>query len=246
MSIWCLHGNLQLPSTWNAFHNQWTCTDASGNRSVIPLICPNFWQQKNPDFTTWSSRFCKSVSETPTQMPRWLMGYSMGGRLALHAAIQCPTLFKGVIVIGAHPGLPSDRERSRQHVADQQWAKRFRTENWTTLLKAWDALPVFCGKPNTLPRSEASFSREQLAFSFEQFSKAKQAYLPPKLATLRYPPVLFLSGEEDLKYRAIGDQLAANCPMINHVTVPNAGHRVPWENPAAFIKIIQVFLDNTS
>ena len=246
MNLWCLHGNLQLPTVWDLFTDQWKLPYPENTATPVSLITPNFWDDDAQSFTAWTTSFCEQVAEQSENKSNWLLGYSMGGRLALHAALHRPSLFRGVIVVGAHPGFPSIEQRQRQQIADAHWAKRFREDQWDDILRDWDTLPVFGGRPNISPRAESLFSREKLASGFENFSKAQQAYLTPALSSLTSPPILFVSGEDDEKYSDIGASLEEACTCISHVIIPNAGHRVPWENPTAFVKKIQVFLDNTS
>ncbi len=174
------------------------------------------------------------------------MGYSLGGRLALHAILANPNHWQGAIIIGAHPGFANEKAKEDQRIRDAAWGKQFLEEPWNDLLSAWDALPVFHGRPNKTPRSESSFSRRRIAQCFESFSKGNQEFLPPTLAALQYPPVLYISGEEDKKYSDIGNQLSEACSIVQHEIIPDAGHRVPWENSNAFCHVIQVFLNATS
>ncbi len=57
-----------------------------------------------------------------------------------------------------------------------------------------------------------------------------------------HPPVLLISGEADIKYNYIAKQLSADCPAAAHLSLPGAGHRVPWEAPDAFTEAVQQFL----
>lgn len=245
MTIWCLHGNLQQPNVWHPFENRWTY---QGN--AITLQYPNMRPQAGDDCARWASRFCasvaQSVSQTGKAQRQWLLGYSLGGRLALHAALAQPNLWAGIVVAGAHPGIADEKARQQQLVRDSAWAERFSNEPLTALFAEWDTLPVFGGISNPTAREVNNFDREQIADTFTRFSKGRQLYLLPDLALLEQPPILYISGEKDARYTLLGKMLAKRCPVIQHHIIPEAGHRVPWENPAAFVKIIQVFLDQTS
>ncbi len=249
MKLWCLHGNLQLPTVWNIFEDTWRVTNAEGESAPIQLCRLNLWQTTPPDFESWTTAFCDKVqrhSDESPGSPQWLMGYSWGGRLAMHALLKNPELWTGVILIGAHPGYTTAREKEKQLAWDAAWAQRFRNESWNDTLQAWDALPVFSGSLTNPRQPEHVFSREHVAFCLEAYSKGKQEFLLPALSRLQNPPVLFISGERDNKYKKIGAQLSLACPAIQHIAIPNAGHRTPWENPEGFSEKIQVFLDTTS
>ncbi len=246
MNLWCLHGNLQLPSVWDKFKGKWQTTDA-GLATPVKLRCPNLWKNPATDFEAWTQGFCRQIAATHAG-PNWLMGYSLGGRLALHAVLEQPDLWQGIVVIGAHPGYASEVEREKQRAWDDAWAIRFKNQSnlWDELLQTWDALPIFNGRPTVTHRPESAFSRARIALCFQNFSKGRQQFLTPRLSNLTAPPILFLSGDQDNRYSEIGRQMALACQVVQHRTIPNAGHRAPWENPEAFIREIQVFLEATS
>ena len=56
----------------------------------------------------------------------WLVGYSLGGRVAMMAACQGLAGLCGVIVEGGHPGLQNAEQRAERQRSDRQWAQRFR------------------------------------------------------------------------------------------------------------------------
>jgi len=201
------------------------------------------WNLKTYSFDSWTSSFLDKVNREEATGKPWIMGYSLGGRLALHAVLEQPDIWGGAIVVAAHPGLADPRQRQAQIKWDEGWAKRFTEEPWDDLLREWDQLSVFGGIRSAIQRNENEFSRSTIAQLFTGFSKANQEDLTPQLATLKSPPLLYVSGESDAKYTEIGSSLAAQNPLIRHVSVPGACHRVPWENTAEFVKSIQYFID---
>lgn len=245
--LWCLHGNLQSPAVWTPFESSWQVTTAGISRPLT-LKCPSLWASGANSFDAWTDEFCRQVSAMSPGAKHWLMGYSLGGRLALHAVLAHPELWEGVIVTGAHPGFASAHERQLKRAWDDHWAARFLdpSNTWEDLLRAWDALPIFAGRPNPTPRAASQFSRKRIAECFRHYSKGRQRYLVPALAAMAAPPVLFLSGEHDPRYTEIGKQLASTCPAVQHAVIPGAGHRAPWENKEDFIGKTRVFLDATS
>ena len=159
-------------------------------------------------------------------------------RLALHACIHRPDLWQGVVVVGADPGLGSSEEKNQQFTRDRNWADRLKKEPLEQLVREWDEQPVFCGIENSAPRNLEELDPIQLSQQFEVFSKGLQQNLVPALSELKNPPVLFLAGEKDKKYQQIGDELAELCPVVESRWVEDSGHRVPWENPESFSRIL--------
>ena len=97
--IWCLHGALGSYRDWDFLSE-----DLS---DVQPV---DLWQDfPELELSAWAEAFCSHVQGCD-QRPV-LLGYSMGGRLALHALLARPTLWQSAIVVSAHPGLAAVEER---------------------------------------------------------------------------------------------------------------------------------------
>ena len=141
-------------------------------------------------------------------------------------------------MVGADPGLGSSEEKNQQFARDRNWADRLKKEPLEHLVQEWDEQPVFCGIENSAPRNLEELDPIQLSQQFEVFSKGLQQNLVPALSELKTPPVLFLAGEKDKKYQQIGDELAELCPVVESQWVEDSGHRVPWENPESFSRIL--------
>ena len=177
-----------------------------------------------------------------------LLGYSMGGRLALEllesqwrtGTPACPPrrrdrdTFTKAIIVSAGLNAPDDERRAR----DEEWARRFESEEWTSLMRAWNAQPVFGG--HELPRREEDYSRAELARQLRELSPA--VLPPPRLESID-TPVLWIAGERDTKYVDIARTAVARLPTAELWICPNAGHRVPWEQRDAFIERLRAFLD---
>ncbi|MBX2862926.1 MAG: alpha/beta fold hydrolase [Leptolyngbyaceae cyanobacterium MAG.088] len=237
--LWCLHGNLQQSDVWDSLF--WSLRRDTEKGFFIEAI--NLWERLTDDCWEWSAAFCDEVKRSSTfaLSQNYLLGYSLGGRLAFHSLLTSPDIWSGAMIVGAHPGSDDGDIKSQNLERDRIWAKRFLTEPWDDVLTEWDCLPVFCDRPCTLPRSEADFDRHKIAHAFEAYSKGKMDYLTPQLSRLSVP-ITYITGSDDHRYSQIGQTLAANCPNLLHIEIPDAGHRVPWEQPEAFMAVlIQAF-----
>ena len=238
MRIWCLHGSLQTALVWKPIGNA-----IESEFGSVQVEAVNLYENEYESFGDWREQFYEKVEEQTKGEPSLLLGYSMGGRLAMNACVHRPSLWSGVIAVGADPGLISDDARSKQLQKDLEWARRFRTEDIQELLVEWDELPVFCGRSNCASREISELDSEKISRFFDVFSKARQGNMLPMLRKLKTPPLLYISGCDDLKYTKIGQDLAAHCMQVRHQIIPNAGHRVPWESQDAFISEVSVFID---
>jgi 2-succinyl-6-hydroxy-2,4-cyclohexadiene-1-carboxylate synthase len=159
-----------------------------------------------------------------------LIGYSMGGRLALAEAHR----FQKVVIISAGLNTPAEDRRRR----DEEWARRFESEDWSSLMAAWNAQPVFGG--HSVERREADYDRAELA---RQLREQSPAVLPaPDLESIA-TRILWVAGELDEKYVAIGRHAVTRLPHAELWICPRAGHRVPWEQPAALVSRLRTFLE---
>ena len=231
--LFCIHGNFQTPSVWKPLAMNLKARNV--NLDVMPVNLENY---SFDGFDRWVDDFCNSVENKEVQEKYFLLGYSLGGRLALHASLKNPNLWQAVIVVGADPGLESEEDKRLQLDRDRNWAERLKREPLEKLVDEWDAQSVFCGFENQAPRNLGEMDPDRLSKQFEFFSKGLQQNLAPKLAELKRPPVLFVSGEKDQKYQGIGEKLAKSSSVVRAQVVPDAGHRVPWENPESFVQVL--------
>ena len=206
--------------------------------SDLEMVTEDLYAKPFQGFDDWTKDFCDRAELATNGEKSVLLGYSLGGRLALHACIYRPDLWQGVVVVGADPGMGSGEEKNQQFTRDRNWADRLKKEPLEQLVREWDEQPVFCGIENSAPRNLEELDPIQLSQQFEVFSKGLQQNLVPALSELKNPPVLFLAGEKDKKYQQIGDELAELCPVVKSQWVEDSGHRVPWENPESFSRIL--------
>ena len=233
MRIYYLHGNLQSFDVWAPIIDQLSKLRPELSHSPV-----NLHQRRYNGFDDWTEDFCHRVESEANGEQSILLGYSLGGRLALHACLSRPALWDAAIVVGADPGLESEEEKKLQLDRDRNWAERLKRKPLERLLDEWDAQSVFCGIENQAPRNLGEMDPDRLSHQFEVFSKGLQQNLAPKLAELKRPPVLFVSGEKDHKYQKIGEKLAKSSSAINAQVIADAGHRVPWENPESFVQVL--------
>ncbi len=159
-----------------------------------------------------------------------IIGYSMGGRRALAEAQR----FRKVVIVSAGLNVHDEARRAK----DEEWARRFEREEWTALMRAWNAQPVFGG--HEVVRREVDFDRAELARALREWSPA--VLPPPRLEEIA-SPILWVAGERDAKYVEVAHRAVSNLPHAELWICPDAGHRVPWEQPEAFVSRLRDFLE---
>jgi len=209
----------------------------------LPLFTPSLFS-KNPEIPWKHSLkdFGKAFNEhVGRRSSNILIGYSLGGRLALHALIEDPALYQAAVIISAHPGLKSADERVMRLQEDQKRAERLREIPFKMFTEEWDSLPLFAGSP-PVARDEADFDQEALVHGLTKWSLAKQDDLQKEIEALPLP-LLFIAGEKDTKFSALAQKLSLKNPLSRIAIVPEANHRVPWQAKDAFVALLAFYLN---
>ena len=164
---------------------------------------------------------------------RSLLGYSLGGRLALHALLEPSHPWQAAVIISANPGLDAEEERAARRAQDAAWAARALTGNWQEFFQAWAAQPILNTSAPRDPQAAARLAmrRREIARSFVDWSLGAQAPLWSRLQEIQIP-VLWVVGENDAKFRALAERALGLLARATLGIAPGSGHRVPWEAEA--------------
>ena len=82
--------------------------------SDLDMVCEDLYAKQFEGFDDWTEDFCNRVESEANGEKSILLGYSLGGRLALHACVRRPDLWQAVVVAGADPGLESEEDKRFQ------------------------------------------------------------------------------------------------------------------------------------
>lgn len=177
-----------------------------------------------------------------------LIGYSMGGRIALHVASRRPDLVSRLVLESASPGLPSERERAMRIASDTELAERILTDGIEAFVDMWEGLPIFASRKRLAPPVKAALRARSLRNDPRSLAAALQGFGTGTLPSLweHLPrievPTLLIAGELDAKFVAIGERMSALLPNGRLVVVPGAGHTVHLERPDAWGVAVAEFL----
>lgn len=174
-----------------------------------------------------------------------LVGYSMGGRLALTIMEQIPEKITGLVLESANPGIAGHQERKKREVWDTLQAKKLRTMPFRDFLQEWYKQPLFDSlrKQPFFPEL-LNDKMHHSPFKLSLVMKyAGTGTMRPKWNFIRQStvPIMYISGEYDKKYVGIGQQLNRINPSISHIIIKNAGHNVHLEQPASYINYLNRF-----
>ena len=235
--IWCLHGFLGQASDWDPF------LEALGRMGFPEVRRPDLFSHPpdDRDLVQWGAAFAREVEAADPDPV--VVGYSLGGRLALHACLARPGLWKAAVLVSAHPGLSNADERAARLEHDAAWARRFETEAWAPLMRAWNGQAVFGTRGPSLEQPEAAWSRAALAGALRTWSLGAQKNLLSSLGSLSFP-VLWLAGAQDHRFARLGAAAVQHLPAGTLHIVEGSAHRVPWEAPGSFLRQVERFLSN--
>jgi 2-succinyl-6-hydroxy-2,4-cyclohexadiene-1-carboxylate synthase len=174
-----------------------------------------------------------------------LLGYSMGGRIALYTAFS--HFFRALILESASPGLADPSEREQRHHNDETLATSIERDGVEAFVEHWEQLPLFASQSNLpittrqmLHRQRLANQAQGLANSLRGVGIGAQPSLHKQLSTLTIP-VLLLAGELDTKFCAIARQMEQQLPSATLHIVPGAGHTIHLEQPELFARLVKQF-----
>ena len=177
-----------------------------------------------------------------------IIGYSMGGRVALYFAVHFEHRCRKVVLESASPGLESESDRRNRRGLDEARAVRLETEEYGRFIEEWYRQPLF----ETLQRrkdllermiaSRMTNSPREIARSLRGMGTGRQPALWDVLGDIR-APVLAVAGALDGRYAEIAQRMGVLMPKCRAAIIPNAGHNVHAEYPSAYTDLIKDFLN---
>ena len=181
----------------------------------------------------------------------FLVGYSMGGRLALYLTLHFPERFSKVVLESACPGLATEAERLARIQLDYQIGRkliRFMEEgDFVDFLSNWYSQPIF-GDIKNHPKYEVMLENRlqnyplKLDRSLRYMGTGYQPSLWEKIKE-NQNPLLLLVGEYDEKFIDINQKMVEICENSQLKVIKNAGHNIHFENTREFVQNLRIFFE---
>lgn len=223
---------------------------ASRSGALVPVDLPGHGRhagETDPERFTLDAVF-REIDAAAGGEPLDLVGYSMGGRLALAYAVRRPGKVRRLVLESASPGLRTSEERARRREDDEVLARRMEAEPVEAFVDRWQALDLFESQQALPARVRARHRSLRLANEPAGLAASLRGLgtgsLPsfwedlPALET----PTLVLVGALDRKFVEIGRRMAAALPRAELTEVPEAGHTVHLECSGAWLEAVMGFL----
>lgn len=177
-----------------------------------------------------------------------VLGYSMGGRVALFLATVAAERLTALVLESASPGIMDPGERAARTEQDAARAEAIERDGVAAFVDRWERLPLFAAQAGLPAGARAALRAQRLAHparglanSLRGLGQGAQPSLWARLPTLA-PPALVLAGALDTRYAALGREMRRRMPTARLVVVPGAGHTVHLEQPEAFRQAVLEFL----
>jgi 2-succinyl-6-hydroxy-2,4-cyclohexadiene-1-carboxylate synthase len=176
-----------------------------------------------------------------------LVGYSLGGRLALRAVLRDPSRFAGLVTVGATAGIDGPATRSARAEADDRLASWMEAAPIEDIVAVWERQPLFADQSETLVEAQRAGRLAQDPRHLAALLRsAGQGVLDPVWHELLEfeLPVLAIAGARDEGYSAAAQRLADTAPRGRAVIVEDAGHAPQLQQPDAVALLLVDFLDH--
>lgn len=182
-------------------------------------------------------------------MQCFVLGYSMGGRVATAFASAHPEMVRGLILVSSSPGLAQKDLQESRVQADNRLADMLETEGIRSFVDYWEKLALFASQEVLSDELKKRIRLERLAqnpnglaMSLRGMGTGKQPSYWNHLADFTFP-VLLMTGSLDDKFEKIAQEMQQLLPNSTHVTVQNAGHAVYLEQPNIFLSQLTNWLE---
>ncbi|QWG35802.1 2-succinyl-6-hydroxy-2,4-cyclohexadiene-1-carboxylate synthase [Bacillus mycoides] len=243
-----LHGFTGSMETWRSFIPSW-----SEQFQVILVDLAGHGKTESPEDVTHYD-----IQNVALQMKELLdhlhienahvLGYSMGGRLAITMACLYPQYVRSLLLENCTAGLESEEERKERREKDERLADKIEQEGIRIFVSMWENIPLFETQQRLAQNVKEAVRKERLANnpkglanSLRGMGTGAQPSWWNELQNLKMP-VLLLNGESDEKFFRLLKNIEKCIPRANFVKIDGAGHAIHVEQPEKFDTIVKGFL----
>ncbi len=247
-----LHGFTGDSSTWKQYipvfekDRQIIAMDIIGHGRTASPIEKEYYKIE------YAAKVIKQVLKTLEIDSVDLLGYSMGGRLALTFALIYPDIVRNLVLESASPGLKTEEERRERRIQDKQLGEYILKEGVSNFVDRWENIPLFATQAHLSENVKERIRRQRLlnnpvglANSLEQMGTGSQPSWWDRLELIKCRTLL-LTGELDEKFCRTAAEMQKKNPDFEWINVDDAGHAIHVEKPEIFGTIVSEFLSNSS
>ncbi len=210
-------------------------------------LSANFSAENVTSLSSLSWKLKESLETLVTSRRYRIVGYSMGGRLALRYALEFPDSVDCLVIASASPGIEDLTERQIRAIEDDQRAEILETKGIEYFLEYWYGNSLFDSLRNhsqiytDLIKRRSRVNPTKTSEILRNLSPGREPSMWQQLPNLKCP-ILLLAGSLDLKYIGILQKVKDILPQATLKILPNVGHAMHIEKPELFLETIRDFL----
>ncbi|TLS39006.1 2-succinyl-6-hydroxy-2,4-cyclohexadiene-1-carboxylate synthase [Pseudalkalibacillus caeni] len=240
-----LHGFTGSSENWTPFLESWT--------KDFKVIMPDLIGHGKSEAPIYPDRYemDQAVEDIMALLDRLqidkthVLGYSMGGRLALTLATSFPERINTLLLESSSPGLANDEERRQRVEKDENIADSIMEKGVEDFVLKWENIPLFDTQKRLSEEIRRSVRQQRmvnsacgLANNLKGMGTGKQRPLWNELESLNIP-VFLLVGELDRKFCNIAEKMLESLPDAKLIRFPDTGHAIHVEDPRFFGRIVK-------
>jgi 2-succinyl-6-hydroxy-2,4-cyclohexadiene-1-carboxylate synthase len=236
-AVVAVHGFTQSGQAWGPFGAL-----LGAAHRVVAVDAPGHGGSADVDADLWAG--AELIATAGGAAPAAYLGYSMGGRFALHVALRRPARVRRLVLISATGGLDTEGERAARRAADDALAAQVERDGVAAFVAWWLERPLFATLSPAAAGVDARLggTAAGLASSLRRAGTGTQEPLWDRLGELEMP-VLVIAGALDEPYAARAERLtAAIGANATLAIVAGAGHACHLEQPDAVWAAVEPFL----
>jgi 2-succinyl-6-hydroxy-2,4-cyclohexadiene-1-carboxylate synthase len=175
-----------------------------------------------------------------------LAGYSLGGRLALHAALRAPRRYGALVIVGTSAGIEDEAARAERREADERLAEWMEGRSIEDVVSVWERQPLFADQSDVLVEEQRAgrLSHDPRDLATLLRTAGQGALDPVWLELHRLDlPLLALAGSRDEGFAQAAHRIATAAPRGRAQLVEHAGHAPQLQRPEAVAGLLVDFLD---
>lgn len=239
-----LHGFTGSSTNWKNFLESWSKT----NKVIVVDLIGHGETESPEDYSRYeiekvaSDMICLLDSLEIDKAN--ILGYSMGGRLAIVMATLYGDRVKSLILESTSAGIRDDSEREERRIKDNELADRIEENGIEQFVRYWEKIPLFDSNKNLPSNVQSRIRKERmkrvplgLANSLRGMGTGVHRSYWNDLKRITCP-VLIICGELDKKFCQIALELQKEVPHAEINSFSNCGHAVHVENFEKFGTIV--------
>ena len=236
IEVHLFHGFLGETKDWDEVVNNLESQSLENIKIINHSLLDEF--DECPEISNWLKNTCENLNKSTN--PKLLVGYSMGGRLAMQLRPEGKVYW---LVYGAHPGLIDESQKKKREDWTKYWMQLAQDKNSTDWIEEWNSQEIF-KNDRTRPHRKLTQVEMESWISLMKTTALENQPNHQCFISENSHRIWWGCGTDDQKYMEIGKSLSALQFNFNWFKVSDSGHGVIFDNPKAVVTQILEVIKN--